>query len=119
MVSDICSILRGNIKFPFSISYFNRKKIDTLDVSNKIFSYYIRLDVLDKKGVLSSITKIMSKNKISVKRLIQNPFKGKKFASIVMVSHKSKNRNIIRCMRQLSRKSFIINKPKFIRIEEF
>ena len=119
LVSDICSILRGNIKFPFSISYFNRKKIDTLDVSNKIFSYYIRLDVLDKKGVLSSITKIMSKNKISVKRLIQNPFKGKKFASIVMVSHKSKNRNIIRCMSQLSRKSFIINKPKFIRIEEF
>ena len=119
LVSDICSILRGNIKFPFSISYFNRKKIDTLDVSNKIFSYYIRLDVLDKKGVLSSITKIMSKNKISVKRLIQNPFKGKKFASIVIVSHKSKNRNIIRCMRQLSRKSFIINKPKFIRIEEF
>ena len=27
LVSDICSILRGNIKFPFSISFKNRKKL--------------------------------------------------------------------------------------------
>ena len=78
LVSDICSILRGNIKFPFSVSSKKRKKIAAIDLSEKMFSSYIRIDVIDKKGVLSSITKIMSKNKISVKRLIQNPFKGKK-----------------------------------------
>ncbi len=27
LVSDICSVLRGNIKFPFSVSHSNRKKI--------------------------------------------------------------------------------------------
>ena len=71
LVSDICSVLRGNIKFPFSASHSNRKKIVSADLSEKIFSSYIRLDVVDKKGVLSSITKIMSRNKISVKRLIR------------------------------------------------
>ena len=118
LVSDICSILRGNIKFPFSVSSKKRKKIAAIDLSEKMFSSYIRIDVIDKKGVLSSITKIMSKNKISVKRLIQNPFKGKKKASIIMISHKTKNKNLEKCIKQLTTKNFIIKKPKFIRIED-
>ena len=104
LVSDLCSILRGNIKFPFSVSNLNRKKILPLDISNKTFSSYIRLDVVDKKGVLSSITKIMSKNKISVKRLIQNPFRRKKFASIIFISHKAKNKNLVKCINELNNK---------------
>jgi len=118
LVSDICSVLRGNIKFPFSVSHSNRKKIKPLDLSEKTFSSYIRLDVIDKKGVLSSITKIMSKNKISVKRLIQKPFKGKKFASIIIISHKAKNKNLVKCINRLSKSNFILSEPKFIRIEE-
>ena len=117
LVSDICSVLRGNIKFPFSISNKSRKKIKTKDISDELYSSYIRLDVVDKTGVLSSITKILSKNKISVKRLIQNPFKSKKFASIIIISHKSKNSNLIKSLTELGRKKFLINKPKFFRIE--
>ena len=118
LVSDICSVLRGNLKFPFSVSHVNRKKIAPLDISNKIFSSYLRFDVIDKKGVLSSITKVLSKNKISVKRLIQNPFKGKKSASIIIISHKAKNKNLVKCINQLNKNSFILKKAKFIRIEE-
>ena len=118
LVSDICSILRGNIKFPFSIPDKNRKKIRSLDISEDFFSSYIRLDVIDKTGVLSSVTNILSKNKISVKRLIQNPFKSKKFASIIIISHKAKNSNLVKSISELANKKFVINKPKFFRIEE-
>ena len=118
LVSDICSVLRGNLKFPFSVSHVNRKKIAPLDISNKIFSSYLRFDVIDKKGVLSSITRVLSKNKISVKRLIQNPFKGKKSASIIIISHKAKNKNLVKCINQLNRNNFILKKAKFIRIED-
>tara|TARA_Y100001970_G_scaffold290468_1_gene424318 strand:+ start:13130 stop:14428 length:1299 start_codon:yes stop_codon:yes gene_type:complete len=118
LVSDICSILRGNIKLPFSIPDKNRKKIKSINISNEIFSSYIRLDVIDKAGVLSLITKILSKNKVSVKRLIQNPFKSKKYASIIIISHKSKNYNLEKSIKELQKQKFIINKPKFFRIEE-
>tara|TARA_B100000700_G_scaffold309599_1_gene388954 strand:+ start:307 stop:1605 length:1299 start_codon:yes stop_codon:yes gene_type:complete len=118
LVSDVCSVLRGNLKFPFSVSHSNRKKIAPLDISNKIFSSYLRLDVTDKKGVLSKITQVLSKNKISVKRLIQNPFKGKKSASIIIISHKAKNKNLVKCINQLNKNNFILKKAKFIRIEE-
>ena len=32
LISDICSILRGNIKFPFSIPYKKRKKLKSLNI---------------------------------------------------------------------------------------
>ena len=118
LISDICSILRGNIKFPFSIPYKKRKKLKSLNISNEFFSSYIRLDVIDRTGVLSSITKVLSKNKISVKRLIQNPFKGKKYSSIIIISHKSKNSNLEKSIKELHKKKYVISKPKFLRIEE-
>ena len=36
----------------------------------KKFSSYLRLDVKDKSGVLSNITSILSKNKVSIKRSV-------------------------------------------------
>ena len=118
LVSDICSILRGNVKFPFSLSSNKRKKIKSIDISGETFSSYIRIDVNDITGVLSSVTKILSKNRVSVKRLIQNPFKNRKFASIIIITHKSKNSNLVNSIKELSNKKFVINKPKFFRIEE-
>ena len=118
LTSDVCSILRGNIKFPFSIPHKNRKKLKSLDISNEFFSSYIRLDVIDKTGVLSSITNILSKNKVSIKRLIQNPFKVKKYSSIIIISHKTKNLNLEKSVKELHKKNYVISKPKFLRIEE-
>ena len=104
--------------FPFSIPLKNRKHIRSLNISDEFFSSYLRLDVIDKTGVLSSITKILSKNKISVKRLIQNPLKSKKFSSIIIISHKAKNSSLVKTIKELSNKNFVINKPKFFRIED-
>ena len=77
LISDLCSILRGNIKFPFVISYKKRKSASFENIANKKFSVYFRLDVKDKHGILSDITKVMAKNKVSIKRLIQNPTENK------------------------------------------
>ena len=117
LVSDISSIMRGNIKLPFVISHKKMKKMHFNNIDNKNFSVYLRLDVLDKHGVLSNITKIMSKNKVSIKRLIQNPYKSKKFSSIVIITHKAKNVKLKKIINQLTQKNYILKKPKLIRIE--
>ncbi len=117
LVSDISSIMRGNIKFPFTISNKERKKIKFRNLDNKQFSAYLRLDVKDKHGVLSNITKTLSKNKVSIKRLIQNPYKSKKNSSIVIVTHKAKDILLKKAINQLLKRNYLIKKPKFIRIE--
>ena len=118
LISDLCSILRGNIKFPFVISYKKRKLALFENIANKKFSVYFRLDVKDKHGILSDITKVMAKNKVSIKRLIQNPTENKKNASIVIITHHAKSSSLSKVMSILNNKNYIVNDSKFIRIED-
>ena len=119
LVSDISSILRGNVKFPFSISNKERKKLKFDNIDNRFFSAYVRFEVIDKPGVLSNITNIFSKNKISIKRLIQNPNKNTKSSSIVIITHDSKNSSLNKILKEIFKKKYIKRKPKLIRIDEF
>ena len=118
LVSDISSILRGNIKFPFSISNKKRKKLQFKNISERFFSAYLRFEVADKSGVLSNITNIFSKSKVSIKRLIQNPNKKKGTSSIVIVTHASKDKSYSKIVNQIDKKSYIIKKSKLIRIDD-
>ena len=117
LVSDISSILRGNIKFPFSISNKERKKLKFRNISDRYFSAYLRFEVLDQPGVLSNITKIFSDNYVSIKRLIQTP-KKKKYSSIIIITHKSKDKFLDKIIKIINKKKFIIKKPKMIRIDD-
>ena len=118
LISDISSILRGNIKFPFSISSKERKKIRFCNIDERYFSAYTRFEVVDKPGVLSNITNIFSKNRVSIKRLVQNPDKDKKTSSIIIITHKSKDKALKKIVKEVAKKSFIKTKPKMIRIDE-
>ena len=118
LVSDISSILRGNIKFPFSLSIKERKKLKYENIDERFFSFYLRFEVLDKPGVLSNITNIFSNHKVSIKRLVQNPDKNKKSSSIIIITHKSKDKFLNRILKSVAKKSYIRQKPKLIRIDE-
>ena len=118
LVSDISSILRGNIKFPFSLSEKERKKLKSSNIADLSFSAYLKFNVLDKPGVLSNITNIFSKNKVSIKRLVQDPNKGKKLSSIIIITHSSKDRYLNKIVKQISKKTYIKKKPKLIRIDD-
>ena len=116
LISDISSIMRGNIKFPFSLSTKERKNLKFENIQDRFFSAYFRFDVLDKQGVLSNITNVFSKNKTSIKRLIQNPDKNKKISSIIIITHSSKDLHLNRILKIISKKNYIKRKPKLIRI---
>ncbi len=118
LVSDISSILRGNIKYPFSISKKERKKFKTSDIKMRSYSAYIRLEVKDISGVLTNVTKVFSKNKVSIKRIIQSPYNSKKNSRIIIITHNSKDNLLSKTINTLAKRKFVIKKPKFIRIEE-
>ena len=119
LISDISSIMRGNIKFPFSISSTKRKKLKFDKIDERSFSTYLRFEVVDKPGVLSNITNIFSKNRVSIKRLVQNPDKNKKSSSILVITHKSKDKSLSKIIKEISKKKYIKSKPKLIRIDDY
>ena len=118
LVSDISSILRGNIKFPFSISNNQRKKFKFKNINERNFSAYFRFEVLDKPGVLSNITSIFSTNNVSVKRLIQNPNRNKGSSSIIIITHNAKDKSLNKILKSVDKKSYILKKSKLIRIDD-
>ena len=64
-------------KKPFGVSSSKLKTIKHYNVNNYVNSLYLRFEVIDKQGVLSLITNRLAKFKISVKRIIQTPYKKK------------------------------------------
>ena len=118
LISDLCSVLRGNIKYPFGISSKSRNKISKFDISKHKSSSYFRIEVKDISGVLSSITKIFAKNHISIKNLIQSPDKPSKRATIVIITHENSEKNFTNLLKGLSKNKYVIKKPNFLRIEK-
>ena len=116
LMSDLLSILRGNIKFPFGIPSKIRNKISSYNINNYTNSLYLRFEVKDKPGVLSEITKILAKNKISVKRIIQTPANKKKIATIVIITHKTSEKDSNTCLHIFKKNTNIIKKPTLIRL---
>jgi len=116
LMSDLLSILRGNIKYPFGIPDSKRKKAFPYDGKNSLNSLYFRFEVRDKPGVLSQITKFFANNKISIERVIQIPDLKRKSASIVIITHKTlefRSQNLINSLRKNKN---IIKKPVLIRL---
>ena len=118
LISDLCSLLKGEINYPFGISSLLRKKISKFNILNLLCSSYLRIEVKDQPGVLSSITKIFANNKISIKNLIQKPNKKNKKASIIIITHENIEKNYKNLLLNLIKNKFVLKRPTFIRIEK-
>ena len=116
LMSDLLSILRGNIKYPFGIPSSKRKTLNSYKVKNYFNSLYLRFEVKDKPGVLSEITKQLANRKISVDRLIQIPNHYNKTASIVIITHKSKEEDVQICIKKFKSNKNILKRPILIRL---
>ena len=116
LLSDLLSILRGNIKYPFGIPFSKRKSIKAFNNDDYTNSLYLRFEVKDKQGVLSLITNRLAKYKISVKRIIQTPDKKNKKATIVIITHKTTEINARNCLTIFKKNKNILKFPTLIRL---
>ena len=116
LMSDLLSILRGNIKYPFGLPFLKRKKARIYQLKNYSNSLYLRIEVKDKPGVLSKITKLLADRNISIERLIQIPDHKLKTASIVLITHKSKELDAQKCLSLLKSNKNILRNPVLIRL---
>ncbi len=116
LMSDLLSILRGNIKKPFGASNNKRSPISPFNKNEYENSLYIRFEVKDKPGVLSEITKNLAKNQISIQRMIQIPNNKLKTASIVIITHITKQYNSNNFLKSLKKNKKILKKPVLLRL---
>tara|TARA_B100001093_G_C26795597_1_gene1000929 strand:+ start:576 stop:1868 length:1293 start_codon:yes stop_codon:yes gene_type:complete len=116
LLSDLISILKGNIKHPLGISLTKLKSFKQYNVNNYVNSLYLRFEVKDKSGVLSQITNRLAKYKISIKRIIQTPDKKNNKATIVIITHKTSELNCKNCFSIFKKNKNILKIPTLIRL---
>jgi homoserine dehydrogenase len=82
-------------------------------------SYYLRLRVLDRPGVLADITRILADQSISIDAMVQKePSEGEEQVDIIMLTHLTLEKNINDAIRRIESLPVISGKVTRIRLEE-
>jgi homoserine dehydrogenase len=82
-------------------------------------SYYLRMRVKDRPGVLADITRILADSRISIDAMVQKePGEGEKSVDIVMLTHQAVERNVIAAMARIEKLPTVLGKVTRIRLEE-
>jgi homoserine dehydrogenase len=82
-------------------------------------SYYLRMRVLDKPGVLADITRLLARSKISIDAMVQKePAEGESRVDIVMLTHRALEKNVNQAMARIERLPAVLGKIVRLRLEE-
>ena len=82
-------------------------------------SYYLRLRVHDKPGVLADITRILADLDISIDAMVQKePNEGEAQADIIMLTHRTIEKNVNAAIEKIEALPVVAGKVTRIRLEE-
>ena len=81
-------------------------------------SYYLRLRVADKLGVLANVTRILADASISIDAMIQKePDEGETQTDIILLTHQTKEKNIDAAIASIEALTTVVSKVTRIRLE--
>jgi homoserine dehydrogenase len=82
-------------------------------------SYYLRMRVADKPGVLADITRLLARSKISIDAMVQKePAEGERQVDIVMLTHRALEKNVDEATRRIERLRSVLGRIVRLRLEE-
>ena len=82
-------------------------------------SYYLRMRVLDRPGVLADITRILADREISIDAMIQKePPEGEDQTDIILLTHRSIEKRVVDAIRAIEALATVRGKVVRIRLED-
>jgi homoserine dehydrogenase len=89
-----------------------------LDISRVMTSYYLRMRVVDRPGVLARITRILAESRISIDAMVQKePGAGESRVDIVMLTHLAREEDVDRALRRIENLPTVVGKVTRLRLE--
>ena len=90
-----------------------------LPMDDVITSYYLRLRVQDKPGVLADITRILADEQISIDAVIQKePGEGEEQTDLIMLTHQTREKRINAAIAKIEKLGVVAGKVTKLRLEE-
>jgi len=89
-----------------------------LPMEDVVTSYYLRMRVLDRPGVLADITRILADGMISIDAMIQRePGEGEEQVDIIMLTHEAREKRINESIRAIEGLPVVTGQVTRIRLE--
>lgn len=124
VISDVMDLsrtltARPEVRVPYLGTLFEQlQDYPILPIEAIHTCYYLRMSALDKPGVLSRITQILSDAGISIEALIQKqPWQGETEVPVILLTNRVKESDINRAIEQIEQLDSIRNQVVKIRVE--
>ncbi len=93
--------------------------LKVLPMDEVVTSYYLRMQVEDKPGVLADITRILADGMISIDAMVQRePQEGEQQVDIIMLTHQTKEKAVNAAIAKIEKLPVVTGKVTRIRLEE-
>ncbi|MCA1322556.1 homoserine dehydrogenase [Herbaspirillum sp. alder98] len=90
-----------------------------LPIGEVTTSYYLRMHVADKPGVLADVTRILADSSISIDAMLQKePGEGEQQTDIIMLTHQTQEKNIEAAIAKIEALATVVGQVTKIRLEE-
>lgn len=117
VVADIMDIARGATYKPLTIPAASLKQGSFVGMEALRCSYYLRLAVTDRPGVLSEVTSIFKQEKISLQSFLQHSHKPGETVQLVLTTHNTQESAMLRAVDAIATLESVKDQPYLIRIE--
>ncbi len=90
-----------------------------LPVAEIVSRYYVRLNVVDKPGVMAKISTILAAAKIGISSVVQPEGHQGESVPLILMIHDAQNGAVAKALEKISKLPVIKGKPVMIRVESF
>jgi homoserine dehydrogenase len=92
--------------------------IKILPMAEITTSYYLRMHVADRPGVLADLTRILADGSISIDAMMQKePAEGDTHTDIIMLTHQTQEKHVIAAIAKMEALASVVGKVTKIRLE--
>lgn len=117
VVADIMDIARGASYRPFTLPAAALETLPSRGMQDLRCSYYLRLSVIDRPGVLAEVTALFRQEQISLRSFLQHSHAPGTPVNLVMTTHETAENAMLRSLAAIGGLESVKEKPCMIRIE--
>lgn len=117
VVADIMDIARGVKYKPFTLPVAALQSLPFCGMDSLRCSYYLRLNVIDRPGVLAEITTLFKNEQISLRSFVQHSYAPDEPVNLVITTHETSETAMLKALAAIGKLESVKEKPYMIRIE--
>ena len=117
IVADIVDIALDRFLPAFGLAANDLKTSNSLDMLERVASYYVRFTVIDRPGVFAEIATALRDNNVSMEKIIQRGRAPGEPVRVVLTTHETKEKAILKTIQAIDQTDAVVEPTRMIRIE--